>query len=341
MRAAVITALTGPDAIEIRDVPEPKPRPGRVRIDVQSAGVVFPDLLQTRGEYQMRPPLPFSPGWEVSGTVREDAGVFRAGDRVAAMPVIGGFAETVAIDTEMVFPLPESVSFDKGAVIPLNYLTADFALLRRARLTEGETVLVHGAAGGVGTAACQLAVARGARVFAVVSTPEKASVARAAGAHEVILVDGFRDEVRRLTDGRGVDVIVDPVGGDRFTDSLRSLATEGRLLVIGFAGREIPTVKVNRLLLTNTTVMGAASEEFWHTKPGFVGEQWRSLMPLMESGAIDPPIGSVFALDDAASAIRAMDERRAVGRLLIRLHERDEVAVRRSTPSADDPEANP
>ena len=319
MRAAVITALTGPDAIEIQDVPEPEPAPGRVRIDVHYAGVVFPDVLQTRGEYQMRPDLPFSPGWEVAGVVREDAGGFRAGDRVAAMPVVGGFAETVAIDTEMVFPLPSGVPFDKGAAIPLNYLTADFALHRRARLVEGETVLVHGAAGGVGTAACQLAAAHGARVLAVVSTPDKADVARAAGAHEVLPVEGFRDEARRLTDGRGVDVVVDPVGGDRFTDSLRSLATEGRVIVIGFTGREIPTVKVNRLLLTNTTVMGAASEEFWHTQPGFVRQQWRDLVPLMESGSIDPPIGSVFSLDEAASAIRAMDERRAVGRLLIRV----------------------
>jgi NADPH2:quinone reductase len=321
VRAAVITALTGPDAIEIRDVPEPEPAPGRVLIDVHYAGVVFPDVLQTRGEYQMRPDLPFSPGWEVAGVVREDAAGFRAGDRVAAMPVTGGFAEAAAIDAEMVFPLPSNVSFEKGAAIPLNYLTADFALLRRARLIEGETVLVHGAAGGVGTAACQLAAAHGARVFAVVSTPEKAAVARAAGAHEILPVDGFREEVRRLTDGRGVDVVVDPVGGDRFTDSLRSLATEGRVIVIGFTGREIPTVKVNRLLLTNTAVMGAASEEFWHTKPGFVGQQWRDLVPLMESGAIDPPIGSVYPLDDAAAAIRAMDERRAVGRLLIRIRE--------------------
>jgi NADPH2:quinone reductase len=317
VRAAVVTALTGPDAIEIRDVPEPESASGRVRIDVHYAGVVFPDVLQTRGEYQMRPDLPFSPGWEVAGVVREDAGMVKAGDRVAAMPVTGGFVETVAIDTEMVFPLPDSVPFHRGAAIPLNYLTADFALHRRARLVPGETVLVHGAAGGVGTAACQLAAAHGARVLAVVSSPEKAAVARAAGAHETVPVDGFRDEVRRLTDGEGVDVVVDPVGGDRFTDSLRSLTTEGRVLVIGFTGREIPTVKVNRLLLTNTTVMGAASEEFWHTKPGFVGQQWRNLVPLMESGAIDPPIGSVFALEDVASAIRAMDERRAVGRLLI------------------------
>jgi NADPH:quinone reductase len=321
MRAAVITALTGPDSVEVRDVPEPAPQPGQVLVDVEFAGVVFPDVLQTRGEYQMRPELPFSPGWEVAGVVRQDAGAFRAGDRVAAMPVVGGFAETVAVDPERVFALPDEVPFDKGAAIPLNYLTMHFALFRRAAVRTGETVLVHGAAGGVGTAACQLAAAHGARVVAVVSTPEKEEVARAAGAHEVVRVDGFRDEVRGLTGGRGVDVVIDPVGGDRFTDSLRCLAGEGRLVVIGFTGREIPTVKVNRLLLTNTTVMGAASEEFWKTAPGFAAEQWRDLVPLMQSGAIDPPIGSVFSLAEVAAALEAMDQRRASGRLLIRIHE--------------------
>src|SRR4051794_11425126 len=281
-------------------------------------------MLQTRGEYQMRPELPFTPGWEVAGEVRADAGGFRAGDRVAAMPVVGGFADTVAVDAHRVFPLPDGVPLDTAAALPLNYLTVHFALVRRARLQEGETVLVHGAAGGVGTAACQLAAAYGARVVAVVSTPDKGEVARAAGAHEVVPVDGFRDEVRRLTDGRGVDVVVDPVGGDRFPDSLRSLAREGRLVVLGFTGREIPTVRVNRLLLTNTSVLGAASAEFWRSEPGYAGRQWRDLVPLMRSGAIDPPIGSVFSLDQTAAAIREIDQRRAVGRLLVRV--RDEEA---------------
>lgn len=137
----------------------------------------------------------------------------------------------------------------------------------------------------------------------------------------MVLAAGFRDEVSRLTDGRGVDVVVDPVGGDRFTDSLRTLAPEGRLIVIGFTGREIPTVKVNRLLLTNTTVMGAASEEFWHLNPGYAAQQWDELMPLIRSGAIDPPIGEVFSLEETAAALRAMDERRAIGRLIVRVRE--------------------
>lgn len=321
MRAAMIHTLAGPDAIEIRDVAEPGVEPGQILVDVHYAGVVFPDLLNTRGEYQVRPELPFTPGWEVAGVVREDAGAFRTGDRVAAMPIIGGFAETVAVDAHNVFPLPDSVSLDKAAAIPLNYLTMHFALLRRAQLKQAETVLVHGAAGGLGTAACQLAAAWGARVLGVVSTPQKGEIARAAGAHEVVPVDAFREAVSELTDGRGVDLVVDPVGGDRFTDSLRSLAVEGRLLVLGFTGRAIPTVKVNRLLLTNTTVMGVASAEYWRFNPPYAGQQWRDLLPLIESGAIDPPIGEVLPLTQTAAALRLMDERRAIGRVVIRVRE--------------------
>jgi NADPH2:quinone reductase len=321
VRAAVITSLDGPDAVSVQDVPEPDPAPGRVRIDVHHAGVAFPDVLQTRGEYQLRPELPVVPGWEVSGVVREDAGGFRAGDRVAAMPVLGGFAETVAVDAAMVFPLPDSVPLDQAAALPLNYLTMHFAFSRRARLRAGETVLVHGAAGGLGTAACQLAAASGARVVAVVSSPAKGEVARAAGAHEVVPADAFRDEVRRLTDGRGVDVVVDPVGGDRFPDSLRSLAREGRLLVLGFTGREIPTVRVNRLLLTNTSVVGVASAEFWRAEPEYPRQQWQDLEPLLRSGVVAPPIGAVYPLDDTAEALRELDERRAVGRVLVRVRD--------------------
>src|SRR5215213_8655641 len=162
MRAAVITALTGPDAVGVQERPEPLPESHQVLVDVEYAGVTFPDVLHTHGRYQRRPDVPFTPGWEVSGVVRADAGGFRAGDRVAAMPVVGGLAETVAVDGHMVFPLPDGVPFDKAATLPLNYLTVHFALTRRARLRQRETVLVHGAAGGVGTAACQLAAAYGA-----------------------------------------------------------------------------------------------------------------------------------------------------------------------------------
>jgi NADPH2:quinone reductase len=320
MRSVVATSFGGPDALEVvEDTPEPPAQEHRVRIDVEWAGVSFPDLLQSRGEYQTRPELPFIPGWEVAGVVREDAAGFMAGDKVAAMPVVGGFAETVSVDPSMVFRLPDAFSMRSGAALPLNYLTAHFALVRRGRLRSGEVVLVHGAAGGVGSAACQLALAYGARVIAIVSTPEKASLVRSIGVHDVIEPKGFRDDVRRLTDGRGVDLVVDPVGGDRFTDSLRSLSAEGRVLVLGFAGRDIPTVKVNRLLLGNTSVIGVGIAEAWRTDPGFAAEQWRDLYPMMESGALDPPISEVFSLSEAASALDFVDQRRAVGKVLLQV----------------------
>ena len=247
MRAAQITTLDGPSAISVVDVPEPD-ADGRVVIDVHVAGVTFPEVLLSRGEYQVKPELPFVPGSEVAGTVRSaPAGSgLRAGQRVAAFPGFGGFAEVAAADPGFVFPLPDGVSFEQGAALPMNYLTMHFALARRGRLQAGETVLVHGAAGGLGTAGIQLAKAYGARVLAVVSSEAKGETARAAGADEVVLAEGFRERVKELTGGRGVDLVADPVGGDRFTDSLRSLAREGRLLVLGFTGGGIPTVKVNR-----------------------------------------------------------------------------------------------
>lgn len=319
MRAALVTALEGPRSIRVADVPEPVAGPGQVLVDVDYAGVVFPDVLRTRGEYQHKPELPFAPGWDVCGTLREPCGDLPAGTRVAAMPLVGGFAETVAVDAAMVFELPEGTDPQLGAALPLNYLTADFALRHRARLRAGDTVLVHGAGGGLGSAACQVAAAFGAQVIAVVSTPQKGEVALASGAAHAVPADGFKDAVKELTGGRGVDVVIDPVGGDRMTDSLRSLAVEGRLVVLGFTGREIPTVKVNRLLLTNTTVMGAAVLEFWRTDPDMPQRQWRELLPLIASGALKPPIGAVCDLDDAAEAVASLDERRASGRVLVRV----------------------
>jgi NADPH2:quinone reductase len=319
MRAAQVTRLDGPQAMEVVDVPSPDVPDGRVLIDVAAAGVCFPDVLQTRGRYQIKPPLPFVPGSEVAGFVRvAPAGSgLSVGDRVAAFPVLGGFAEQVVCDPAMVFPLPDGVTFDQGAALPMNYLTCHFALRTRGRLAEGEKVLVHGAAGGVGTAAIQLAKAWGATVYAVVSDDEKEAVARGAGADEVVRADGFKDAVADLTSGHGVDVVVDPVGGDRFTDSLRSLAPLGRLLVIGFTAGSIPEVKVNRLLLNNIDVVGVGWGSFWSGRPGFVREQWDDLVPLLEAGRLDPVIGSVRSLDEVGVALSDMEERRATGKVLL------------------------
>jgi len=305
----------------VQEVADPEPGADQVLVEVHHAGVAFPDALQTRGLYQYRPDPPFTPGSEVAGVVRSapDGSDLAPGTRVAAFPGLGGFAELVACAPEAVFALPDEVSTEVGAALPMNYLTVEFALSQRGRLESGETVLVHGAAGGIGTATIQLAKALGARVVAVTSTEDKAEVALDAGADEAVLADGFKDAVLERTDGRGVDMVVDPVGGDRFTDSLRSLAPEGRLLVIGFTGGEIPTVKVNRLLLNNIAVVGVGWGAFALGRPGFAQSQWERLVPHLRSGQLAPPIGAVHPLDDVAEAVASLEERRATGKVLVDL----------------------
>jgi NADPH2:quinone reductase len=319
VRAVQVVRLDGPAAVEVRDVPEPQRRPDEVLIEVRAAGVNFPDVLQSKGLYQYRPDLPFVLGSEVAGIVREapDGSPLRPGERVVAFAGTGAFAEVVAVNADHVLPLPEEVSFTAGACLPMNYLTAHFALLVRGHLQPGQTVLVHGAAGGVGTACIQLAAAVGARVVAVVSTDEKAEVARAAGAHETVLADGFRDSVKGLTAGAGVDLVVDPVGGDRFTDSLRSLAPEGRLLVIGFTAGEIPTVRVNRLLLNNIDVVGVGWGSYALARPGYLAEQWAQLEPHLRSGALAPVISETFPLVQASDALARIDERKVTGKVVL------------------------
>lgn len=319
MRAARVHTLDGPRAMQVEEVDDATRDDGQVLIEVHRAGVTFPDALQTRGLYQYRPELPFIPGSEVAGVVADapDGSGFKPGDRVAAFPMLGGFAELVAAPTHMTFPLPDKVSMSAGAALPMNYLTVEFALGRRGRLAVGETVLVHGAAGGIGTAAIQLAKALGAQVIAVTSTDEKGEVALAAGADHAIRVEGFKDAAKELTEGRGVDIVVDPVGGERFTDSLRSLAVEGRMLVIGFTAGEIPTVKVNRLLLNNIEVVGVGWGAFVLPRPNEVQHQWQRLLPHLNAGHLDPPIGQEYALDDAGEAVASLEERTATGKVLL------------------------
>ncbi|WP_028474508.1 NADPH:quinone oxidoreductase family protein [Nocardioides alkalitolerans] len=322
MRAAQVIDTTGPDDVVVAELPEPTPGPGDVLIDVHSVGVSFPDLLLSRGQYQVRPELPFALGTDVAGVVvsaPEGSGLVE-GQRVVSIAGYGGAAERFVAPAAMVLPLPDRLSYDEGAALPMNYLTAHFALRKRAGLEAGETVLVHGAAGGVGTATIQVAKAYGATSVAVVSTDEKGEVARAAGADHVVLLDGFKDAVAEITGGRGVDVVVDVVGGDVFLDSLRSLAPLGRLLVIGFAsGQGIPEVKVNRLLLTNTDVRGVGWGEHVRRNPGYPAEQWADLLPHLESGALRPPVGASYALEEFPQALRDLDERRALGKIVVRV----------------------
>ena len=320
MRAAQVEALLGPSAIAVRDIPAPVHSDDEVLIEVHAAGVIFPDVLTSQGVYQDKPALPFVCGHQASGTVlaAPQWAPVRVGDRVTALTPGGAFAEYAVADPARVFALPDTMSFTAGAVAPINYLTTHFALTWRARLLAGETVLVHGAAGGLGSAAVQYARALGARVIAVVSTPEKAALARRSGAHETVAAEGFRRAVQELTEGRGVDVVFDTVGGSRFLDSLRSLRTLGRLLVLGFAGGEIPTVSVNRLLLNNVDVIGIAWGEFWATRPReYPRQQWAEMTALFDSKQLDPIVGAVFALEDAAAAVASLERRQALGNVVV------------------------
>ncbi len=296
--------------------------PGRgVLIDVRAAGVSFPELLQSRGEYQIKPPLPFVPGSEVGGIVRSapDGASVAPGDRVAAFCALGAFAEVAVAPEHLCFPLAPKLDFAQGAALVLNYHTAYFALKLRGRIGEGETVLVHGAAGGVGTAALQVAKGLGARTIAVVSTDAKERVAREAGADEVVRSDGpWKDEARELSGG-GVDIVLDPVGGDRFTDSLRALREGGRAVVVGFTAGSIPEVRVNRLLLANLDVVGAGWGAYVLPKPEVAGELAEAIDRLIEQGFVRPIVGARLPLERAAEALKLLDSREATGKVVLEL----------------------
>jgi NADPH:quinone reductase len=322
MRAVQISELSGPDAIRVVDVATPEPShmltPGEgIMIDVQAAGVSFPDVLQTRGLYQLKPDLPFVPGAEVAGTVTQApaASEIQIGDRVMAFTVLGGMAEQAVAPVYLTFALPEQLDYPQGASVILNYHTVYFALKLRGRLREGERVLVHGAAGGIGTAALQVSKALGASTIAVVSSEQKERVAREAGADEVLRSEeNWREQTLELG---GVDVVLDPVGGERFTDSLRCLREDGRVLVVGFTEGSIPEVKVNRLLLRNVSVIGAGWGAYVMGNPQRNREIGDALATMIADGFIKPIIGAAFELEEAADAFRIIDERRATGKVVL------------------------
>jgi NADPH2:quinone reductase len=327
MQAVQIVDLSGPDTgLALGELPEPGSPPEHpltpgagVLVEVHAAGVSFPEVLQTRGEYQLKPPLPFVPGSEIAGVVREapDDAAVRAGDRVAAFCGLGGFAELAVAPEFLTFPLVPQLDYAQGASLILNYHTAYFSLVLRGRLTAGETVLVHGAAGGVGTAALQVARSLGAHTIAVVSSEEKQRIAEQAGAETVLRADGpWKDEAREISGG-GVHLVLDPVGGDRFTDSLRSLREGGRVVVVGFTGGSIPEVRVNRLLLGNTEVIGAGWGAYAMARPELCRDIGRALEPMIEAGSVSPIVGSRFPLERAAEALREIDERRATGKVVL------------------------
>lgn len=320
MRALLLREFTGPDGVLLEDVPPPAGNDDRsVLIEVHAAGVSFADMLITRGLYQLKPALPFIPGLEVAGVVRQapQESSFGAGDRVAAFMFGGAFAEEAGADPAHVVPLPDRLAFPEAAGFVVNYQTAWLTLVRRACLREGEQVLVQGAGGGLGVATIQVARALGARVVAVAADPAKAAMAEAAGADVIVDAgDRWADRVREASDG-GVDIVVDPVGGDRFDDSLRLLRPDGRLVVVGFAGGAIPQVKTNRLLLRNVGVLGAAWREYILKDPAFVAEAAAGLGALIDDGRLTPLIGTTYRLEDGPQALRDLADRRAVGKLVI------------------------
>ncbi|WP_345771569.1 NADPH:quinone oxidoreductase family protein [Geodermatophilus sabuli] len=318
MLAQQLTSLTGPDGLEPADLPVPEGGTGEVLVDVAAAGVAYPDLLMSTGAYQVRHPLPLVLGLEAAGTVRSaPAGSgFAPGQRVAVLGERGTWQQVVAAPSERVLPLPDGISDDAAAGFPLNHLTCWFALRRRARVETGESVLVHGASGGVGQAALALCRALGLPSIAIVRDPGRPLPVPA---DHVVGADGWREAVRELTDGRGVDVVLDPVGGERFPDTLRSLAPEGRVVVLGFVGGDIPTVRVNRLLLANTAVLGAGLAEYLRCDPGYARTAWDELRSLLEGGRLVVTEPRVRPLAEAADALRELGEGRAAAKTVLRL----------------------
>jgi NADPH:quinone reductase len=322
VRAVVLERLEGPDGLVLADRPEPRPDHGRVLLDVHAAGVSFPDLLLSQGRYQARPEVPFVMGLEAAGVVVEapESSGLQPGQRVVASAP-GSWAERVTALPDQVFPLPDALTMAQGAGLLMNYHTAHFALVRRGRLRAGETLLVHGAAGGVGSAAIQVGRALGARVVAVVSDARKEEAATRLGAEACVRAgEGWLGRLREVRPD-GVDAIFDPVAGDTFDDSVRALAPEGRLIVIGFAGGSIPTLGMNRVLFRNIDIVGAAWGAFLERHPEIRSGTHRELLRMVEEGFVDPLVGAELPLERAVDAVRLIGDRQAVGKVVLTVRE--------------------
>lgn len=321
MRALQVVELTGPEGLKLTDVAEPLLDARELLVEVHAVGVSYPDLLRSEGRYQEQREPPYILGEEAAGIVLEApaGGAFAAGQRVAGW-VRGAAAERAAGPAGGFVRLPATFGFEAGAALMLNYETAILALEIRGRMRQGDTVLVHGAAGGTGTAALQVVRALGGRTIAVVSNDAKEVVARRAGADEVVRSGGpWKDEAMRLTAGRGVDIVFDPVGGDRTLDTIRALAVGGRWVVIGFVGGPIPQIPANRLLLRNVDVVGSYVGGYIATQPGAREHIHRRLTELLAAGYLRPIVGQVHELAAGAEALRDLAERRAIGKVVIKV----------------------
>ena len=318
MKAAVVRELGELDDITVAEVDDPVAGPGQVVIDVAACGVNFPDVLMVRGQYQERPPLPFTPGLEVCGTVLDGP---RAGERVIGGPPLpaGGLAELALLDEKGAFPVPASMPAAKAAGLLITYQTGYVGLHRRCALREGEWLLVHAGAGGVGTAAIQLGKAAGARVIATAGGPQKVKVCQDMGADHVIdyASEDFVAAVKDLTGGHGADVIYDSVGGDITDASRKAIAFEGRLLIVGFAGGRIADVPANHALVKNYSVVGLHWGLYRHKDPAVIASTHAALVDLWERGLIDPLVGAELPLTDAPAALARLGDRGTVGKVVL------------------------
>ena len=322
MRAVVVDRPMAPEALRVVEAPRPAVTPGTLRIAVRAAGCNFSDLLMLKGEYQVKPPLPFVPGSEVAGEVLEvgpEVPGFAVGDRVLARCGTGGFAEEALAPAAASVKLPDWISFESGAALSTVYPTSYAALVFRAALAAGETLLVHAAAGGVGLAAVQIGHALGARVIATAGGAEKCEIARRAGAEVVVDTRSgdFVAAVLEATAGRGADVIYDSVGGDTTDRSLKCIAWNGRLLVIGFASGEIPSVKLNRVMLKNVSLVGLHWSAYPEREPERVAECFAGLFALASRGGIEPLISARWPLERAGEALVALGARQTVGKVVL------------------------
>jgi NADPH2:quinone reductase len=322
MRAVVCRTLGPPETLELADLPAPSPGPGEVLVDVHACGVNFPDTLIIEGKYQFKPELPFSPGSEVAGTVAalgEGVEGVAAGDRVMAMLGWGGFAEQVTAPARGLVRVPDGMDLIAASGFTLAYATSYHALVDRGRLREGETLLVLGAAGGVGLAAVQLGAALGARVIAAASTDEKLALCRRHGAADTVnyATEDLRGRLKELTGGRGVDVVYDPVGGPLSEPALRSIAWRGRFLVVGFAAGDIPRIALNLTLLKGCEIVGVFFGAFAERQPQDAARNAKALNDLWAAGRIRPEISGTYALEDAADALRAIAARTVTGKVVV------------------------
>jgi len=322
MRAVLCKELGGPEKLVIEDVAAPPLRDGAVRIAIHAAGVNFADTLLIAGQYQDRPPLPFIPGMEVAGVITElGTGVsgLKLGDRVLSSVGRGAYAEEVVVEADSAHPIPAAMDFVTAAAFPVAYSTSHGAFAWRGRLRAGESVLVLGASGGVGLTAVEIAKAMGASVIAAAGGAEKLAVAKRAGADHLIdyTREDLRERVKALTGGRGVDVVYDPVGGDAFDQSLRSIAWEGRIIIIGFAAGRIPQIPANLVLVKNIDVIGFFWGSYRRYKPELQAQSFQQLFRWYEEGKLKPHVSHRLPLAEVAQALDLLKTRKSTGKVVL------------------------